>query len=130
MSTQQTEADVIAWLGEAAADATPEQIERLVDAANAIDGRYPDEDDEQTEREDAMSGACQVILGDGTLRGIADEWRAAAARAESARCVMVGAITARSLAWASDTAIADEALVTRVTVGVALGKPRPGRRAR
>ena len=71
-----------------------------------------------------------VEIGDGTLRGIADEWRAAAARAESARCVMVGAITARSLAGASDTAIADEALVTRVTVGVALGKRRPGRRAR
>lgn len=130
MSTKQTAADVIAWLGHAAADATPEQIEQLVDAANAIADRYPDEDDEQQEREDALSGAAQVILGDATLRGIADEWRAAAARAESARCVMVGAITARSLAGVSDLAIADEALVTRVTVAVALGKRRPGRRAR
>ena len=130
MSTTQTEADIIAWLGDDADYVTPEQIERLVDAANAIADRYPDFTDAQTEREDALSGACRIILGDGTLRGIADEWRAAAARAESARCVMVGAITARSLAGASDTAIADEALVTRVTVGVALGKPRPGRRAR
>lgn len=130
MSTPQTEADVIAWLGEAAADATPEQIERLVDAANAIAARYPDEDDEQQEREDALSGAAQIILGDDTLRGIADGWRAAAARAESARCVMVGAITARSLSGASEYAIADEAGVTRVTVAVALGKRRPGRRTR
>ena len=128
MSTQQTEADVIAWLGEAAADATPEQIERLVDAANAIDGRYPDFTDAQTEREDALSGACRIILGDGTLRGIADGWRAAAARAESARCVMVGAITARSLEGASEYEIAGEALVQRTTVRVALGKRRPGRR--
>lgn len=130
MSTTQTKADVIAWLGPAAADATPEQVDDLVDAANAIAARYPVFTDAQTEREDALSGAAQVILGDDTLRGIADEWRAAAARAESARCVMVGAIIARSVAaGASDTAIADEAGVTRVTVAVALGKRRPGRRS-
>lgn len=130
MSTTQTKADVIAWLGEAAADVTPDQVDALVDAALAVAARYPDEDDEQQEREDALSGAAQVILGDDTLRGIADEWRAAAARAESARCVMVGAITARSLAGVSDLAVADEAGVTRVTVAVALGKRRPGRRTR
>lgn len=128
MSTKQTEADVIAWLGPAASDATPEQVDALVDAANAIAARYPDEDDEQQEREDALSGACRIILGDDTLRGIADEWRAAAARAESLRDVMVGAITARSLEGASEYELAGEALVQRTTVRVALGKRRPGRR--
>lgn len=123
-----TAAGIIAWLGDAARSATPDQIDALVDAADAVAARYPDENDEQTEREDALSGACQIILGDDTLRGIADEWRAAAARAESARCVMVGAIIARSLGGASEYELAGDALVQRHTVRVALGKPRPGRR--
>ena len=128
MLTPQTAADLTAWLGDAAVDVTPEQMDALVDAANAIGARYPVFTDAQTEREDALSGACQVILGDDTLRGIADEWRAAAARAESARQVMVGAIIARRLTGASEYAIADEAGVHRTTVRVALGKTRPRRR--
>ena len=128
MLTPQTAADLTAWMGDAAADVTPDQLNALVAAANAIGARYPDEADEQQEREDALSGACQIILGGDTLRGIADEWRAAAARAESARCVMVGAITARSLAGASEYELAGEALVQRHTVRVALCKRRPGRR--
>lgn len=129
MLTPQTAADLTAWMGDAAADVTPDQLNALVDAANAIGARYPDEADEQREREDALSGACQIILGGDTLRGIADEWRAAAARAESARQAMVGAIIARSLTGASEYTIADEAGVHRTTVRVALGKTRSGRRA-
>lgn len=57
--------DLMAWLGPAADDLTPEQIERIEDASRDIDERYPDPD-EFEEREAALSATVQYLLGDTT----------------------------------------------------------------
>ena len=57
--------DLMAWLGPAADEMTPEQLERVADASRDIDERYPDPDD-QNEREAALSATVQYILGDTT----------------------------------------------------------------
>jgi hypothetical protein len=55
--------DLMAWLGPAADELTPEQIERVGDAARDIDARYPDLD-ESSEREAALSAVVQYLLGE------------------------------------------------------------------
>jgi hypothetical protein len=52
-----------AWLGPAADDLTPEQIERVAEAARDIDRRYPDPDDED-KRQAALSATVQYLLGE------------------------------------------------------------------
>jgi len=54
--------DLMAWLGPAADDLTPEQIDRVRTEAAAIRRRYPDPD-EQPERDAALSAAVQYLLG-------------------------------------------------------------------
>jgi len=60
-----TDHDLMAWLGPAADELTPEQIERVSDAARDIDERYPDPD-EQDERDAALSATVQYLLGETT----------------------------------------------------------------
>lgn len=55
--------DLTAWLGPAADDLTPEQIDAVVTAAGEIADRYPDPD-EQPERDAALSATVQYILGE------------------------------------------------------------------
>jgi len=55
--------DLMAWLGPAADDLTPEQIERVRSEAAAIRRRYPDPD-EQPERDAALSAVVQYLLGE------------------------------------------------------------------
>lgn len=57
--------EIIDWLGPAAADVTPEQLDQLADAARDIEQRYPDPD-EQLERDAALSAALQYLLGETT----------------------------------------------------------------
>lgn len=57
--------DLMAWLGPAADELTPEQIERVADAARDIEQRYPDPD-EQRERETALNATVQYLLGEVT----------------------------------------------------------------
>lgn len=57
--------NLMAWLGPAAAELTPEQIERAADASRDIDTRYPDPDEEQ-ERQAALSATVQYLLGETT----------------------------------------------------------------
>lgn len=57
--------DLMAWLGPAADELTPEQIERVAAEARRIDERYPDPD-EQPERDAALSAAVQYLLGETT----------------------------------------------------------------
>ncbi|MFI2667564.1 hypothetical protein [Micromonospora carbonacea] len=57
--------DLTAWLGPAAADLTPQQIEQVSAEARSIAARYPDPDD-QPDRDAALSATVQYLLGDTT----------------------------------------------------------------
>lgn len=57
--------DLMAWLGPAAEDLTPEQIDRVRAEATAIHERYPDPD-HQPERDAALSAVVQYLLGEAT----------------------------------------------------------------
>ncbi len=81
-----TNDDLRNWLGPAADDITPEQLDRLAAASRDIDGRYPDPD-EQGERDAALSAALQHMLGETTAEDAARALinaRAAADRAYAA----------------------------------------------
>lgn len=54
--------DLMAWLGPAADELTPEQIDRLRVVAADIAARYSDPD-EQPERDAALTAAVQYLLG-------------------------------------------------------------------
>lgn len=52
-----------AWLGPAADELRPEQIDRVADAARDISNRYPAPDD-QDKRDAALSATVQYLLGE------------------------------------------------------------------
>jgi len=54
---------LMAWLGPAADELTPEQLEIVGDASRDIDQRYPDPDDEN-ERQAALNATVQYLLGE------------------------------------------------------------------
>lgn len=62
--------EVADWLGHAASEITPEQLERLADMSRDIDQRYLDPD-EQGERDAALSAALQHLLGETTAEDAA-----------------------------------------------------------
>ncbi len=57
--------ELMAWLGPAAQDLTPDQIERVAAESREIDRYYP-EQDRQGERDAALSAVVQYLLGDAT----------------------------------------------------------------
>lgn len=57
--------DLMAWLGPAADELTPEQIERVAAASSDIDRRYPDPDESDL-RDAALSAVVQYLLGETT----------------------------------------------------------------
>lgn len=61
MDRDTTRRELLDWLGDTSL--TDEQMDRLVDAALDIDERYPD-DDEQLERDAALSASLQYLLGE------------------------------------------------------------------
>ena len=115
-----------AWLGPAADDMTPEQIDTFAGMVDQIDTRYPGRDHGQHPDEEAageaMAGALMILLGDDELAGIAREWsdRRLAERAAMAR--LTGAIIATRATGKPETEIAAEAGLNRRTVRLALGK--------
>lgn len=56
---------LMAWLGPAATELTPEQMEQVADASRDINARYPDPDDTAI-RDVALSAAVQYLLGETT----------------------------------------------------------------
>ncbi|WP_182112874.1 hypothetical protein [Actinotalea sp. JY-7876] len=114
--------DAIAWLGPAADDTTPEQREALTRAAEAVNARFPGEDDGEV-REAALNAAAQVILGDDEPEAIADRWRAARRAEQEARAALTGAIIAAA-PTSSESALSERLGVARDTVRKALGKAR------
>lgn len=77
------DAELLAWLGPAAKDLTPEQLERVAAESREIDERYPDPD-EQDEREAALSAVVQYLLGDTTAEDVNRELIAARTRERAA----------------------------------------------
>ena len=112
------------WLGDS--EPTDGQREQIARAAAMIETRYPAPADGETadvmaDREQALSGAVQVILGDSTPDELAETWLAAVQAAAEAHAEMTGAIIAAS-ATASERALADRLGVARDTIRKALGK--------
>jgi hypothetical protein len=105
-----------AWLGDT--QVTDEQRAKLHTAADTIAARWPDPDLADT-REQALSAAVMVILGDDTLEAIADQWRAARRLERERHAALTGALVASD---GSEVSLADRAGVTRLTVRKALGK--------
>jgi hypothetical protein len=64
--------DLTDWLGSAADALSTEQLERFYAEADDIAQRYPDED-EQQERDAAMSAVVQYLLGEVTPQQAANE---------------------------------------------------------
>jgi hypothetical protein len=78
-----TDDALMTWLGPAADELTPEQIERIADAGRDIRQRYPDPD-EYREREVALSATVQHLLGETSPEDARRELAAARLRAHEA----------------------------------------------
>lgn len=113
--------DPDAWLGPAADEATDDQKAAIAKAAEAINARWPDEDDADL-REQALNAAAQVILEDDTLETHAGAWVRARRREQEAHAAVTGAIIATAHAGASELSISQRTGITRPTVRKALGK--------
>src|SRR5690606_34087077 len=77
--------DIDAWLGDT--EATDEQRAALVRAADRIAARWPDPDLADT-REQALTGAAQIILGDAALDEIGSAYVAARAVEQEAHAAL------------------------------------------
>ena len=111
-----TDHELDAWLGDT--DATDAQRAALQDAAYTITRRYPDPD-LADDREQALTAAAQVILGDATLEEHVDAWRAARRIETERHAAMTGALIATG---GTEVGLAARAGLTRMTVRKALGK--------
>jgi hypothetical protein len=105
-----------AWLGPAADTITDDQLGRLDEVAATINARWANPDDTDT-RDQVLSGAAQVILGDDTLESLAAEWHAARQRERDHMAALTGAL----LASHTGDRI-ERSGVARMTVRKALGK--------
>lgn len=111
-----TDHDIRNLLGPA--EATDEQVDNLVRASDAIDARWPDPDDADS-REQALSAAAQIILGDDTLEAIGATWAEARRVERDCMAALTGALIASS---GSERDLMARAGVARMTVRKALGK--------
>ncbi|MEY2668098.1 MAG: hypothetical protein RJA59_736 [Pseudomonadota bacterium] len=117
--------DLAAWLGPVADTATPDQMEAIAAATLAITARYTDEDLRE-DREAALSGAVQVIVGDDTLEGLGADWQAKRAAEMTAHATLTGAIIAARVLHSErelpEVEIERRTGMSRVSVRKALGK--------
>jgi hypothetical protein len=112
-----------AWLEPVADTATPDQLEIITEGVSAIAFRYPEED-LADDRETALSGAVQVIIGDDTLEALGAAWRAKRAAELTAHAALTGGIIATHamMPTLSEAKIADRTGMGRISVRKALGK--------
>lgn len=114
--------DLKAWLGPAAAELTPEQLDQVADAARDIAQRYPDPD-EADDREAALSATVQYLLGETTTE---DANRALVAARSREREAYVAAlqvsVLAHRLGGKPKATAAREAGVDRMMLLKALGE--------
>lgn len=111
------EHELTAWLG--GTPVTAEQRASLHRASDMAAVRYGHDRDD--DREQAFSGAAQVILGDATLGGILAEWTRARRTERDAMAVLTGALIAAS-EDESEVDLARTTGMSRMTVRRALGK--------
>lgn len=113
--------DLMAWLGPAADDLTPEQVERVSAESRDIAVRYPDRD-EQQERDAALSAVVRYLLGEATPE---DAAHALATARQAQRLAFVAAL-AIAVALVRDgepkAAAARRAGVDRMSLLKALGE--------
>jgi hypothetical protein len=114
-----------AWLGPAADTITDDQLGRLDEVAATINARWANPDDTDT-RDQVLSGAAQVILGDDTLESLAAEWHAARQRERDHMAALTGALLASHTGDrsgpGSEADLIERSGVARMTVRKALGK--------
>lgn len=108
-----------AWLG--GTELTDDELDRFTRAADRINLRFRDEDDEGQSAMHAMTTALQVILGETDLRSAGQAYIDARGEAERTRTALVGALIA-SAPGTTEVELAKLAGVSRVTVRKALGK--------
>ena len=120
--------ELMAWLGPAADELTPEQIERVAGEARRIADYYPDPD-EQPERDAALSAVVQYLLGETTPedagRALIEVRRREAEAYAAAQ--WIGVMLVRD--GSQDAPAARRAGIGRMGLLEALGK-RPRRRKR
>lgn len=111
-----------AWLGPAAEDLTPDQLERFTRAADMYyalplhEGRDPQDRDQcQAEDDAALSAILQSILGEGTLTEAGERDRAA-------RAALIGWVRAAHAMGEPILSIAQRAGITRPTVRAWIGR--------
>lgn len=114
-----------AWLGPAADTITDDQLTAIDDANAAINGRWSEPDLADT-REEALSAAVAVILGDSALESVAQDWRSARAAERAAQARLTGAIIAASTGTrsgpGSEADLVERSGASRLTVRKALGR--------
>lgn len=91
--------ELMAWLGPAADDLTPEQIELVAEASRDIDERYPDPDGGRDDREAALSATVQYLLG---VTGTGDASRALLTARTEERRAFVAAVQVAVMAHRVD----------------------------
>lgn len=113
-----------AWLGDT--ELTDEQRDAFARMVEAIADRYPGREHGQHPDEEsiteAMTGALQVLLGDDTLEGLAQEWSRARVAEREAMGRLTGAVIATADAGVAETVIAERTGLNRRSVRLALGK--------
>ena len=126
MTTYMQPHELTAWLGPAADDMTPEQIDAFAAMVDQIADRYPGRENGQHPDEEAMGeamvGALSVLLADDTLVAITQEWATKRRAERDAMARVTGAIIASRAAGKLETEIAAESGLNRGTVRKALGK--------
>lgn len=112
---------VDAWLGDARAEMTDEQIDAVHAASERIERALPGPD-LALDREDALTAATQVILGETTVEEVAAAEAKARRRYMAARVPTLGALAALEAQGATISAMATRTGLTRPTVYKRLGK--------
>jgi len=113
--------DLMAWLGPAANDLTPEQIERVEAESRAIDERYS-KPDEHEEREAALSAVVQYLLGETTAEAANRELVAARSQERRAYVAALQVAVMRHRDGTPKAVAAREAGVDRMGLLKALGE--------
>ena len=112
---------VDAWLGDARAEMTDEQIDAVRAASERIERALPGPD-MYMDREEALITATQVILGETTVEEVAAAEAKARRRYMAARVPTLGALAALEAQGATISAMATRTGLTRPTVYKRLGK--------
>lgn len=119
--------ELIAWLGPAADELTPEQIETVSDIAQLVREQYPDPD-EQPERDAALSAAVQHMLGETTPEETAATLTTTILAERTARAAAVGMAVAMARAGTPKSSAARAVGIDRMLLLEALGERQRRRR--